>query len=124
MARAVRATESHRAVAVETPLIARVFAALADGRFHSGEALARTLGVSRSAIWKAVAALNAHSSDPLDPESIREHLTPEGRAHVARVESVWSIDSTNTALLARANPGHGTCEVLLAEFQTAGRGRR
>ena len=140
MARAVRATESHRAVAVETPLIARVFAALADGRFHSGEALARTLGVSRSAIWKAVAALKAlgselhavrnrgyrlaHSSDPLDPESIREHLTPEGRAHVARVESVWSIDSTNTALLARANPGHGTCEVLLAEFQTAGRGRR
>jgi len=63
MARAVRATESHRAVAVETPLIARVFAALADGRFHSGEALARTLGVSRSAIWKAVAALKALGSE-------------------------------------------------------------
>jgi BirA family biotin operon repressor/biotin-[acetyl-CoA-carboxylase] ligase len=140
MARAVRAAASHRAVAVEAPLVAQVFAALADGRFHSGEALARTLGVSRSAIWKAVAALKAlgselhavrnrgyrlaRSSDPLDPASIREHLTPECRTRVARVASVWSIDSTNTALLARANPEQGSCEVLLAEFQTAGRGRR
>ncbi|MBV8878258.1 MAG: biotin--[acetyl-CoA-carboxylase] ligase [Gammaproteobacteria bacterium] len=127
-------------VPVETPLIARVFAALADGRFHSGEALARTLGVSRSAIWKSVAALKAlgselhavrnrgyrlaHGSEPLDSGRILERLTPEARALVARIDSVWSIDSTNTALLGRANPPHGTCEVLLTEYQTAGRGRR
>jgi BirA family transcriptional regulator, biotin operon repressor / biotin---[acetyl-CoA-carboxylase] ligase len=120
--------------------MAQVFAELADGRFHSGEALARTLGVSRSAIWKAVAALKAlgselhavrnrgyrlaRGSEPLDPARIRDRLTAEARAHVARIDSVWSIDSTNTALLERVNPRHGTCEVLLAEYQTAGRGRR
>ncbi|MBV8909948.1 MAG: HTH domain-containing protein, partial [Gammaproteobacteria bacterium] len=37
--------------------MARIFAALADGHFHSGEQLAAELGVSRSAIWKAATAL-------------------------------------------------------------------
>jgi BirA family biotin operon repressor/biotin-[acetyl-CoA-carboxylase] ligase len=40
------------------------------------------------------------------------------------VETVWSTSSTNTILLARANPPVGVSEVLLAEYQTAGRGRR
>ena len=35
----------------------RLIAALADGSFHSGEALARAAGVTRSAIWKQVARL-------------------------------------------------------------------
>ncbi len=39
------------------PLVARLFARLADGQFHSGEALASELAVSRSAIWKAASAL-------------------------------------------------------------------
>ena len=140
MARAVRASQATRAGQKETPLIAQVFAELSDGRFHSGEALARTLGVSRSAVWKAVAVLRAqgselhavrnrgyrlaHGSDPLDPAKIREQLAREVRAHVARIDAAWSIESTNTALLARANPDSGTAEVLLAEYQTAGRGRR
>jgi BirA family transcriptional regulator, biotin operon repressor / biotin---[acetyl-CoA-carboxylase] ligase len=140
MARAVRASQATQAGEQETPLIAQVFAELSDGRFHSGEVLARTLGVSRSAVWKAVAALRAqgselhavrnrgyrlaHGSDPLDPAKIREQLAREVRAHVARIDAAWSIESTNTALLARANPDSGTTEVLLAEYQTAGRGRR
>src|SRR5204862_177756 len=48
---------AHPAAHDSTPLVARVFAALCDGRFHSGEQLARALGVSRSAIWKATGAL-------------------------------------------------------------------
>src|SRR2546430_14157862 len=48
---------AHRAAHDATPLAARVFAALCDGRFHSGEQLARSLGVSRSAIWKATGSL-------------------------------------------------------------------
>ena len=123
-----------------TPLAAQVFAELADGRFHSGEALAAALGVSRSAIWKAAAALKALGSElhavrnrgyrlargaePLDPAKIRERLPRETREHVARIDVAWSIDSTNSALLARANPADGVAEVLLAEYQTAGRGRR
>jgi len=140
MPRANRLPHGARAAPTATPLIAQVFAELADGRFHSGEALARTLGVSRSAVWKATAALKAlgselhavrnrgyrlaHGVEPLNAVKIRERLAREVREHVARIDAAWSIDSTNTALLARANPEDGTAEVLLAEYQTAGRGRR
>ena len=125
---------------MQTPLVARVFAELADGRFHSGEALARSLGVSRSAVWKAAAALRAqgsavhavpnrgyrlaHGSEPLDGAKLREHLAREVRERIASIEAAWVLGSTNTALLERANPESGTAEVLLAEYQSAGRGRR
>ena len=125
MRNAVRA--STRSSAKQTPLVARVFVALADGRFHSGEALARSLDVSRSAVWKAAAALRAlgstlHAvpnrgyrlapgSEPLDPARIREHLAREVRERIARIDAAWAIDSTNTALLERANPESGTCIV-------------
>ena len=39
------------------PLVARVFSALSGGEFTSGEQLAETLGVSRSAVWKAAGTL-------------------------------------------------------------------
>ncbi len=131
---------AHRGAGGTTPLVARLFAALADGAFHSGEELARVLGVSRSAIWKATGTLRqlgttvhavrnrgyriATASDPLDAAKIRDHLSREARERVRTVETVWSTSSTNTVLLARANPPLGTSEVLLAEYQTAGRGRR
>jgi BirA family transcriptional regulator, biotin operon repressor / biotin---[acetyl-CoA-carboxylase] ligase len=123
-----------------TPLVARVFGELADGRFHSGEGLAKGLGVSRSAIWKATRSLRELGAtlhavrnrgyrlpvggEPLDAVRIRELLKREARPHVASVETAWSIPSTNTALLERENPTSGTSEVLLAEHQSAGRGRR
>jgi BirA family biotin operon repressor/biotin-[acetyl-CoA-carboxylase] ligase len=113
---------------------------LADGRFHSGEALARHLDVSRSAVWKAAGTLRAlgaeleavrnrgyrlnPATEPLAAAAIREHLPRGVRAQVAKLETVWSIASTNTALLERAGPGSGASEVLLAEYQSAGRGRR
>jgi BirA family transcriptional regulator, biotin operon repressor / biotin---[acetyl-CoA-carboxylase] ligase len=121
-------------------LAAQVFAQLADGRFHSGEDLARTLQVSRSAVWKAVGTLKvlgatleavrnrgyrlAESGEPLDARRIRRHLDAEVRARVKQLETTWSIDSTNSALLKRASPAPGTSDVLLAECQSAGRGRR
>jgi BirA family transcriptional regulator, biotin operon repressor / biotin---[acetyl-CoA-carboxylase] ligase len=121
------------------PLVAQVFGRLADGRFHSGEELAKSLGVSRSAVWKAAGALRelgatldavrnrgyrlTPGSEPLDPARIRAALRREVRERVAQVEAVWSIPSTNTCLLAREDPPSGTSEVLLAEYQTAGRGR-
>ena len=122
------------------PLAARVFSRLADGHFHSGEALARHLHVSRSAVWKAVGALRAlgaeleavrnrgyrltAATEPLAAAAIREHLPRAVRAQVAKLETVWSIASTNTALLGRRGPQSGASEVLLAEYQSAGRGRR
>ena len=122
------------------PLAAQVFAQLADGKFHSGEELARALRVSRSAVWKAVGVLKglgatleavrnrgyrlAHAGEPLDARKIRRHLGGAARARVRALQTLWSIDSTNSALLKRASPPPGTSEVLLAECQSAGRGRR
>jgi len=123
-----------------SPLVARLFAKLADGEFHSGEALAADLTVSRSAIWKAASALrdlgatvNAvrnrgyrlpGTADPLDATRILELISPQGRPHVARVDTAWTLGSTNTVLMQRPYPRVGTGEALLAEYQTAGRGRR
>lgn len=125
---------------VERPLIARVFAELSDGQFHSGEDLAQALGVSRSAVWKAVKSLRdlgatlhavrnrgyrlAKSSEPLAAERILEKLSEAVRKRVRSLEVAWTVGSTNTELLSRANPPNGTSEVMLAEYQTAGRGRR
>lgn len=124
----------------EPPLIARVFAALADGEFHSGEQLAETLGVSRSAVWKAVESLRElgatlhavrnkgyrlrSGSEALDANRITGLLSPTVRNSVSSVETAWTVDSTNSVLLVRQNPPFGACEILLAEYQTAGRGRR
>jgi BirA family biotin operon repressor/biotin-[acetyl-CoA-carboxylase] ligase len=124
----------------EGPLVARVFAALADGRFHSGEELADRLGVSRSAVWKAGNALRElgatlHAvrnrgyrlvavSEPLDSDKIRELLSRSVRDCVRKLDVAWSVSSSNTILLERPYPTNGSCEAFLAEYQTAGRGRR
>jgi BirA family biotin operon repressor/biotin-[acetyl-CoA-carboxylase] ligase len=123
-----------------SPLVARLFAKLADGEFHSGEALAAELAVSRSAIWKAASALrdlgatvNAvrnrgyrlpGTADPLDATRILELISSRAHPHVARVDTAWTLGSTNTVLMERPFPRAGTGEALLAEYQTAGRGRR
>ncbi len=122
------------------PLVARVFAELCDGEFHSGEDLARDLGVTRSAVWKAATALrdlgapmeairNRGYRFPVAREAlvaarISETLSRSVRDRVARLDVAWSTGSTNTELVERANPPTGRSEVLFAEYQTAGRGRR
>jgi BirA family transcriptional regulator, biotin operon repressor / biotin---[acetyl-CoA-carboxylase] ligase len=124
----------------ELPLAARVFAKLADGQFHSGETLAAELVVSRSAVWKAAKALRdlgatihavrnrgyrlATAAEPLDSARIQDLLTPEARQRVKRLDTAWSVGSTNTILMERAHPPAGSSEVMLSEYQSAGRGRR
>src|SRR2546430_980700 len=118
---------AHRAAHDSTPLVGRVFAALCEGRFHSGEQLARSLGVSRSAIWKATGSLRElgatlhavrnrgyrvpGASEPLDAAKIRERLAPDVRHHVRSLEATWSTASTNSVLLERANPPSALTEV-------------
>lgn len=122
------------------PLVAQVFAQLADGRFHSGEGLAERLGISRGTVWKAVRALRAsgatvhavpnrgyrlpQAGGPLDAQQILSGLPPALRQAVRRLEILWQTDSTNSVLLARPNPPFGLTDIVLAEHQTAGRGRR
>jgi BirA family transcriptional regulator, biotin operon repressor / biotin---[acetyl-CoA-carboxylase] ligase len=122
------------------PLIAQVFQRLGPGGFHSGAELATQLGVSRNAIWKAVGALKelgvtvhavrnrgyrlAMPTAPLMPQRIRDGLGPQLQAQVRNLEVAWQLPSTNSALFGRADPPPGRADVLLAEVQSAGRGRR
>ncbi len=123
-----------------TPAAQRAFAALADGAFHSGEALAEAAGVTRSAVWKSIETLRElgvpieavthrgyrrrHPSDALDAARIASGLAPALRSALHRLDVEWSLPSTNAALLERGAPPSGHCDVLLAEHQSAGRGRR
>ena len=121
-------------------LPARVFLLLCGGGFHSGAALARSLCVSRSAVWKAVGTLRelglavhavrsrgyrlAVPVAPLEPVALLQALPAPLRARVRNLEVHWCIDSTNAELLRRTELPAGQAEVLLAEYQSAGRGRR
>jgi len=110
---------------------------LSDGEFHSGEALARTLGVSRATVWNAVRALEAADlelhkvhgrgyrlSQALSLLDSREILRAAGAAAArVRVEVVDTVDSTNTLMVARASAGAPKGEVVVAECQLRGRGR-
>lgn len=104
----------------------------------SGETLAQALGLTRAAVWKRIQALrdagvaiDAHAHrgyalaqplDLLDANAIRAAL-PVAQCARLQLEIAWSIDSTNSELLRRSAPAQGSV-ALLAERQTAGRGRR
>lgn len=114
-----------------------LLAALEGRGWQSGAAIAQRLGISRAAVWKRIEKLRGRghgieavagkgyrlvrTSDRLLPEVVRRGFVPR----VLRGEIVHreSVDSTNRLAgeLARAGAAQGT--VVLAEQQTAGRGR-
>jgi BirA family biotin operon repressor/biotin-[acetyl-CoA-carboxylase] ligase len=110
--------------------------ALADGAFHSGEDIARALGVTRSAVWYGIRDISgagfgvekvrgrgyrlARPVSLLDAARVRQALGDDA----VEVEICDSLDSTNTRLLQRAAQGARSGYALAAEIQTAGRGRR
>jgi len=116
------------------PLLRR----LSDGRFHSGEALAREFGVSRASICNVLAhaqalGLTLHAVrgrgyrlpgavEWLDVRAVVAHLGCLRQNFDVRV--LDSVDSTNRALMAAALDGAPSGTLLCAEHQTAGRGRR
>jgi BirA family biotin operon repressor/biotin-[acetyl-CoA-carboxylase] ligase len=112
---------------------------LADGAIHSGEAIAREFGITRTAVAKQVGKLAewgleieavpgkgyrlARPIDLVDAQALRAALAAETAARLARLDVFTQIGSTNRHLLALP-PAPGQLCVCLAEFQTAGRGRR
>ena len=106
--------------------------------FLSGEEIARRLGVSRNAVWKAIKALQAGgypiqavqnrgyclaaSSDVLSESGIRQYLTPDAQSLDLNVFD--SVDSTNLVLRKLANEGAAEGTVVIAAEQTGGRGRK
>lgn len=113
---------------------------LADGAFHSGEALADHLGISRTAVWKQVRrALDkgypietvrgkgyrlTGGLDLLSAPSIRASLAPTmgERIHLLVLDET---DSTNAEIARSANAWpEGRVPVCVADMQRQGRGRR
>lgn len=107
------------------------------GTFFSGEEIARTLQVSRAAVWKAVSALRedgytidaatnkgyrlSPDSDILSPQGIRRFLKPEYRDLDLTV--LPTAPSTNALVREKANQGCPEGCVIVACEQTDGRGR-
>lgn len=116
----------------------KILRALADGAFHSGEDIARALGVTRSAVWYGIREITGagftiekvrgrgyrldRAVSLLDAALARQRLG--AAAEVIKLEICDTVDSTNTQLMLRATRGARSGLVLAAEAQTAGRGRR
>lgn len=109
---------------------------LADGDYHSGQALGKTLGISRTAVWKQLQKvqqwlpLESHRGrgycipgglDLLDQNTILARLQPRSKTHLSALTVLMETDSTNAWLL---RGGHTAGAVCLAERQLTGRGRR
>ena len=108
-----------------------------SGKYISGEELAQTFGVSRAAVWKAIASLRhdgynitaatnkgyslVQSVDILSENGILQNLRPDTK--ISRVLCFDEIDSTNNYAkkLALSGSPHGT--LIAANHQTSGRGR-
>ena len=106
---------------------------LKDGRFHSGQALGAALGISRSAVWKQLQRLEADLNlsihkvrgrgyqlasplELLEKEQLTDSCFP--------VFIHESLDSTNAQALREISSGLPAPFIILAEQQSAGRGRR
>lgn len=104
------------------------------GKYISGGQLAESLGVSRNSIWKAMKSLeksgyeiNAvpnkgycleEKNDILSSFSIKQYLNSPLDIHVYP-----TVTSTNTVLKEMAEQGAPEGTVIIAEEQTAGKGR-
>ena len=89
---------------------------LADGQFHSGESLASSLGISRTAIWKQIRRASEEGvrietirgkgyrllsdMDLLEAERITQGLTPGCRSRV-ELTVLDEVDSTNAEIVRR-----------------------
>ncbi|MBK6434898.1 MAG: biotin--[acetyl-CoA-carboxylase] ligase [Rhodanobacteraceae bacterium] len=112
---------------------------IAAGDAHNGEDLARALGLSRAAVWKKIEALRelgveiegragsgyalVRPIERMDAAHIRRQLSASTNAALPDLRIVSVVDSTNAAMRAEASRLRSG-SVLLAEAQTAGRGRR
>lgn len=118
---------------------------LSDGQFHSGTALGKEVGCSRTAIWKALQNMQENGIsiysvrgkgyrlvepvELLNQERIRAALSgimSEGEAQrvVQQLDIFHDIESTNTYLLNLSKGDGQSGHACLAEQQHAGRGRR
>lgn len=116
-----------------------LLALLAGTEAISGSALARRLGVSRTAVWKQVERLREAGVDIearagsgyrlaapvelLDAANLLAALTPAARARIGGLAVHWQLDSTNSEVQRCAARDPRDLLACFAETQSAGRGR-
>jgi BirA family biotin operon repressor/biotin-[acetyl-CoA-carboxylase] ligase len=117
----------------------KVLNLLIDGEFHSGEQIGAALGITRSAIWKAIQDLSKkyqldvesvagkgyrlpQKIELLDPALISAELNTEDT--VDNILVLDQIESTNDYLLSQIKSGNTAKIACFAEQQTQGKGRR
>lgn len=105
--------------------------------YFSGEDIAQKLDVSRGAVWKAVKALQndgyaidavtnkgyclSAQTDILSAQGIKKYLRPE--LENMEISVLPKVSSSNALVRDKANDGAAEWSMLLANEQTAGRGR-
>jgi BirA family transcriptional regulator, biotin operon repressor / biotin---[acetyl-CoA-carboxylase] ligase len=103
----------------------------------SGARIAREIGVSRSTVWRWVNRLRdlgvrvkgeqhtgyflEKTPDILTPDTLRQRL--KGSIFGKRIHHFFKVDSTNRVAMDLGHAGEPEGTVVLAEEQTAGRGR-
>jgi BirA family transcriptional regulator, biotin operon repressor / biotin---[acetyl-CoA-carboxylase] ligase len=117
----------------------QLLAALATGEALSGSRLAAEAGLTRAAIWKQIETLR-HRGVPiesagsagyrlpwpiqmLDEASIRNDLPTAITRRIGALDLYWELDSTSSELQRRGSEAPDL-SIVMAETQTAGRGRR
>ncbi len=108
------------------------------GNFISGEKIAESLNISRTAVWKAVNSLRndgyqinavtnkgyclAENSDIISAQGIQQYLSDI--CENVKIEVFSETDSTNMVCRNKANDGEQQGYVAVASKQTGGRGRK
>lgn len=113
---------------------------LKDGEFHSGESLGEALGCSRTAVWKQLQKLEnlglsiesikgtgyrvSGGFELYESELVLGQLKEAAASQLSNLEVFKSIASTNKYAREKAERESCSGAVILAEQQSAGRGRR
>ena len=117
-----------------------LLSAISDGEVHSGQELATQLNISRAAIWKSIKQLESlglkleavpgkgyclnNKIELLSENIINKSLSPIAKENCQKLKVLFNTNSTNTYLyeLLASEQIHGN--IVLAEYQSNGRGRR
>ncbi len=123
---------------------------MADGDFHSGQALAETFSVSRTAVWKAIQRMSdwgvqidsvrgrgyrlRPAIELLVIEKINKNLSPNSSSLLEEIIILAVVDSTNQYLKSLAHSAdqsvheapaiNAKATACLCEYQLQGKGRR
>lgn len=119
-------------------LVFKVLDVLSDGKFHSGESIAKTFDISRVSIWNAIKKAEEFGIEIYSVRGRGYKLTKPIKLlnkhsieqimgeihHWFHLEIFDVIDSTNTYLMEKASIGHPHASVAATQIQKKGRGRR